>query len=230
MGNFFKDLEDVFKGGLEHGKQIWKGIEDDPERLFLGAADPFSSKMWGGITGKEYDPLISQMGGATSDQIEAMGEKGLNTKAIGNAYKIADTVAGILGGYYGGQAAGLWGGNNMAPVQEITVGQGSTMNGLAEGVAGDVYGFGGLDAFDPSIYSGEAAQGITPSLFSGVDWQKGMQQLAKSSEQPQQQQLYSPSSRRADLSGLSPQESKYLQALLSTTSTTPRSIFAPRSY
>lgn len=103
MAGFFSDL---LKGNLFHGKQILKAIQKNPEQLLLGAGDPLGAQLWSGITGKEYTPFVNQLGGPTEAQLDEMEAKGYNMDVIRPAYQTADTVAGLLGGYYGGQALG----------------------------------------------------------------------------------------------------------------------------
>lgn len=45
-------------------KDMWKKIRKDPERLLMGAVDPWSTKLWNKVTGSDYEPIVDQMGGA----------------------------------------------------------------------------------------------------------------------------------------------------------------------
>jgi hypothetical protein len=47
-----------------------KRAAKNPDQLLLGAADPFSAKMWSKITGKKYEPLVNQWGGASDGAYE----------------------------------------------------------------------------------------------------------------------------------------------------------------
>ena len=106
-------ISDLLGFELFNLKDIFKGIKKDPERLFLGAADPFSSKMWGGITGKDYEPLIDQMGGPYGGHtISAFGnneggvygraeQAGIDTGAGKGMNDLAHVIAAIFAGNYG---------------------------------------------------------------------------------------------------------------------------------
>jgi hypothetical protein len=99
---------------LDHIGNIFEGLVDEPTRLIFGF-DPIGTKIGGAVTGRDYDPLVNQMGGATSQQIRdyeaehgtnsAGGAQGLHNAAAGTAGIIA---AGTLarGGFAGGQSPG----------------------------------------------------------------------------------------------------------------------------
>ena len=92
-----------------HFKQIWDDLMRNPGRILYGSFDPLSTKMWNEALGTDYDPIINQMGGATSqryvDYIEAGGDPKIAEKAARN-HQIAATVASI---YAGGALAGVAG-------------------------------------------------------------------------------------------------------------------------
>ena len=72
------DMWDFEKFNL---KGMWDKIRDDPERIFIGAGDPLSSKMWGEILHEDYDPIVNQWGGPTGstfDKAAANGDKPKN--------------------------------------------------------------------------------------------------------------------------------------------------------
>lgn len=100
-------IRDVGKFEGFNLKRMLKKIGDDPERVLLGAADPLSSKMWGGITGKEYEPIVNQWGGASDDTYKAAEDAGIRTKSGRKMHDLAETIAAF---YTGKWAAGLGGG------------------------------------------------------------------------------------------------------------------------
>jgi hypothetical protein len=105
-------LKDLLGFELFNLKDMWKGIKKDPERLFLGAAEPLGSSLWGGILGKDYEPLIDQMGGPYGGSaISAFGNTdggvygraeaaGIDTNAGRNMNNIAHIVAALMAGNY----------------------------------------------------------------------------------------------------------------------------------
>lgn len=100
-------LNNIF--GFEKSKlgNMWGKVKDNPEQLLLGAGDPFSAKMWGGITGKDYEPLVDQWGGATEDDYAKAEAEGINTRDGRAMHGIAQAIAGM---YAGKWANGRFGG------------------------------------------------------------------------------------------------------------------------
>lgn len=93
-------------------KNIGKKIGQNPEQLLIGAGDPFSAGVWSKITGKDYQPLVNQMGGATGDTYQKAEAAGINTGPGKSMHGIAQAVASMYAGGYGaGQAGGLMGGS-----------------------------------------------------------------------------------------------------------------------
>lgn len=100
-------LKNIF--GFEKSKlgNMWDKVKDNPEQLLLGAGDPFSAKMWGGITGKDYEPLVNQWGGATEDDYAKAEAEGIDTRDGRAMHGIAQAIAGM---YAGKWASGRFGG------------------------------------------------------------------------------------------------------------------------
>lgn len=88
---------------------MWDKIKKNPEQLLLGAGDPFSAKVWGGITGKDYEPLVDQWGGATKDDYAKAEAKGIDTGAGKTMHGLAKMIAGSYAGGYGAQQMGMGG-------------------------------------------------------------------------------------------------------------------------
>lgn len=127
-------LSDNFDFEKFNAKHMFGQLRDDPERLFLGAADPFSSKMWGKILGKDYDPIVDQMGGATEGAYDAAEREGIDTGAAKNTHDIAHVVSALFAGNYGaGQLGGMSGGGGMS---SLFGGGGGTGTAAGAGGAG----------------------------------------------------------------------------------------------
>jgi hypothetical protein len=106
-------FSDIGKFELFNLKDMFGKIKDDPERLFLGAIDPMSSKMWGGVLGKKYEPLVDQMGGAYGGHmLSAFGNKdggvygrakeaGIDTGPGGAMHDAAHVLSALFAGGYG---------------------------------------------------------------------------------------------------------------------------------
>ena len=127
-------LGDVLKFEKFNAKEMWHKIKDDPERLFIGAADPFSSKVWGKVLGKDYEPIVDQWGGASKDTYKQAEEAGINTGPGKTMHNIAKTVASV---YAGGAAAkglgsvGSGGTEAVATGGDAAAGSGTTGGGAA---------------------------------------------------------------------------------------------------
>lgn len=102
-------------------KDAWNGIRKSPERLLLGAADPWSTKLWNKALGKDWEPLVDQMGGPYGGHtLSAFGNNDggvyARARAAGMDTGKAETAhdaAHVLSAFFGGQ--GLLGGLSGAP-------------------------------------------------------------------------------------------------------------------
>lgn len=83
----------------------WSKFKNDPTQLLIGAGDPFSAKMWSGITGKDYEPYVNQYGGPTNQAYESAERKGIDTSDSRGSHAVAQTIASLYGG--AGAGAGL---------------------------------------------------------------------------------------------------------------------------
>lgn len=59
--------------------EVWDKIKTNPERLLLGALDPASSKVWGKVLGKDYEPAVDAFGGPTKQTYDKANASGINT-------------------------------------------------------------------------------------------------------------------------------------------------------
>jgi hypothetical protein len=147
-------LKDAFSFEAFNLGDMFKQIKKNPERLLLGAVDPFSSKIWGGITGKDYEPVVNEFGGPSSGSFDRAKAAGINTGISQTSHDLAKVVAGSLAGGYG--ASALVGGG--AP----------TAAGVNSG------GAAGAGAYTGPL--GGASEGFSttaagaPNAAAGMDW------------------------------------------------------------
>lgn len=130
---------------LDHVGNILEGLTD-PTRIF--GIDPLTTKFGNAVFGTNNDPLVNQMGGATSQQIKdyesrhglnsAGGAQGLHNAAAGTAAVIAaGTLAngGLTGGQGGGAPTQLYQGGYNGNFATQTVGMPAAEAGAAGGGA-----------------------------------------------------------------------------------------------
>ena len=99
-------------------KDMWKKARKDPERLLLGAVDPFATRMWNqtGI-GEDWEPIVDQMGGAYGGSALTLGDTGegvygraraagVPTEAGAGMQDIAHLVTSLFAGGYGADKLG----------------------------------------------------------------------------------------------------------------------------
>jgi hypothetical protein len=154
-----------------HFKSIWKDLMRNPGRILYGSFDPLSTKMWNEALGTDYDPIINQMGGATSqrfvDYVEAGGDPKLAEKAARN-HQIAATVASI---YAGGALAGVAGvGGGAAAGTAGGTAAGTTVGGLTAAMpsgatfAAGLSGYGALGTAAVTAGAAEADTEFEPEF------------------------------------------------------------------
>jgi hypothetical protein len=164
-------------------KDIWGQIKDNPERLLVGAIDPWSTKAWNSALGKDWEPMIDQMGGPYGGHtVSAFGNQdggvykraadaGIDTKKGGQMHDIAH----IVSAFYGGQGImGLGGG---APASS-----GGNLGIFANGGQAGMTGVGGGN-MGALASSGGISGGAGGGLGSMQPYMQAMQQMI-----PQQQQ------------------------------------------
>lgn len=113
-------------------------VKENPARLLYGSADPFSTKMWNKILGRDDKPLIDQWGGAADHRYEEAENAGINTGAGKTGHGIAKAIAAM---YTGGAAAGAMGGGAGAASGAGSSG-GLLGSGTAAGSTAGTTGFG----------------------------------------------------------------------------------------
>jgi hypothetical protein len=124
---------------------MWDKYRQDPERAFLGINTPFESKVWGGITGKNYTPTVDMYGGATPDDVQKARQAGINTGPGQSMHGIARTIASMyaggaagkaFGGFGGAQAGGSGLNGGLLGETAASNGTGLTMGGSGMGMSG----------------------------------------------------------------------------------------------
>jgi hypothetical protein len=160
-------------------KGILKKVKKNPERLFLGAADPFSSKMWGKVLGKDYDPMVDQMGGATQQTYKDAEAAGIDTTAGKGMHSLAHAIAAV---YAGGYGAGQLGGAGAAGEG----GLGAGADGVAESAGGGL----GLDPGEGGAVLGDPGEGLSGG--GGFSLKDLMRMQGGMGRQRQQQQPLRP--------------------------------------
>lgn len=68
-------------------------IKENPERMLLGANDEVGAKLWGGILGKDYEPMVSKWGGPTKETFTEAGEAGIDTGPAQGMHDFAQSIA-----------------------------------------------------------------------------------------------------------------------------------------
>ena len=139
---------------LDHIGNIFEGLTD-PTRIF--GIDPLTTKLGNAVFGTNNDPLVNQMGGATSKEIRdyeakhgtnsAGGAQGLHNAAAGTAAVIAaGTLAngGLTGGQGGGAPTQLYQGGYNGNFATQTVGMPAAEGGAAAGTGGAAASSGAL--------------------------------------------------------------------------------------
>lgn len=117
----------------------WKKIRKHPEQLLLGAAEPVGAKLWGGITGKKYEPLVDEWGGPTESTFDQARASGINTGVGRSVHDAAHTIAALYAMNYGagklpqGDAGGFQAPNLPQPdVPERQTAYGTSMDAYLE--------------------------------------------------------------------------------------------------
>ncbi len=109
-----------------HLRDLGRKIKDDPKQLLLGGVDPWSTKLWNHTgVGKDWEPMVDQMGGAYGGSTLTLGDTGegvygrakaagVPTEAGAGMHDIAHVIASIYAGGYGAdKLGGLMGGSKM---------------------------------------------------------------------------------------------------------------------
>lgn len=194
------------------GHMLKQGLKN-PDQLLLGAADPFGAKLWSGITGKDYEPIVNQWGGASDGAYKAAEAKGIDTGAAKGAHKVAQAIAGIfaggaLGGAMGGGAGAASGnaaqGLSMGGGTGLTAGSGAGLSSMGGG-SGLTMGAGsGVQLSQAGTSAGSAGGLLSSSNLKTANDMMGLAAKAgvfDAQQSPQAQSAGLPA-RQADFTGL----------------------------
>lgn len=189
------------------GHMLKQGLKN-PDQLLLGAADPLGAKLWGGITGKDYQPIVNQFGGATDSAYQAAEAKGINTGAAKGMHNVAQSIASIYAGGALGGLGGLGGAGGAAGSGGAGVSGAAGLGVDAGYLGGASAGPGAMNA-GLSVGSGYSGGGAAGGLLSSSNL-KTMGDMAGLAQQagafggqqgPQAQSAGIPA-RQADFTGL----------------------------
>lgn len=159
-------LSDVWHFADYSARDSWDKLKQDPERLVIGAIDPFSSWAWGSILGKNYTPVLNAFGSPQGGGFLGTDRNGgvyksaeQNGVATGSAKKFfgtGDAIAGLFGGSAATQgiSAGLSGGSAAADAG-TTAADSSGL--LADGATPLADTGGGILADSPDLVAGASS-------------------------------------------------------------------------
>lgn len=189
--SFFGDVVDFESFNLG---EMWNKIRKDPERIFIGAADPFSSSVWGSVLGKDYEPIVDQYGGASSDTYDKAQEQGINTGPGATMHGIARTIAS----FYGGQGAMKGMGNafgGSAGGTGVTLPTNASAPGMNGGTG--LLSSGGQGAQAPANMAGSSQGGLLDSMKTAGEYVQQFNQAASAAKQagllsPEEQPIQAP--------------------------------------
>ncbi len=146
MTGFIKDVLSFENFNL---KNMWGKIKDNPARMLYGGHDPASTKAWNKVLGRNDEPLVNQLGGASKDTYGKASDAGINTKPGKTMHNIASAIVAAYAGGYGASQMGATTGGAVAGGGEVAGGgaiAGAEGAGAAAGAgtgAGAVAGAGG---------------------------------------------------------------------------------------
>jgi hypothetical protein len=183
-------LGDLLKFEGFNAKHMLGKIKDNPEQLLLGAADPFGAKLWGGILGKEYTPIVNQWGGASDDTYTAAQQAGIDTGPGRTGHNIAQAIAAMYAGNYGAnQLGGLFGGGAQAGAQtSAPLGGQATSSTFIPGQDSAMSGYAGQAVAPSSVNLSNA--GGTMSTGGFGNWSNYLRQAGDAAGAAQQFGLF----------------------------------------
>jgi len=91
--SFWDDIGESLDFEVFQLDKWWEMIKEDPERLLMGSADPLGAELWGGVTGKDYEPMVNVWGGPTEETFAEAGEAGIDTGTAEDIHAIAEGIA-----------------------------------------------------------------------------------------------------------------------------------------
>lgn len=162
-----KELKNVAKFEVSNLKTMLKGAKKNPLSLALGAATPVGAKLWGGITGKKFTPLVNMYGGPTEQSFLDAEAKGIDTGLSRGSHKMAEAVASIWGGK--GALSGL---GKLAGAGMGALGGTGTAAAAAPKAATGALGAAGKYLTDPKVLAGGAML-VSGAMGGGGEPQSG---------------------------------------------------------
>lgn len=86
-----------FLGGVigttaTHLQDIANSYKQSPERPLLGINTPFEGGLWGGITGKDYSPTVTQAGQPTQATYDKAASRGYDTGPTQSVHDVAPAI------------------------------------------------------------------------------------------------------------------------------------------
>lgn len=210
-------IKDILDFELFNLKDMWGKLKDDPERAFIGAIGPWSSKIAGKVTGKDYEPVVDQMGGAYGGHtLSAFGNKdggvykraeeaGIDTKQAGYLQDAAHVLAAYYaaGGAAGSLGSGGTAGATAAPAAGTAPAAAPAAGGIGSAISGAMpevvvtgTAGGGLTGGQVAAAAGAAggagaaagAEGGSSGSNQGFNWQKMLGNLGNNLQQQGQSQ------------------------------------------
>lgn len=154
--SIFDAIGDLFSNEADHIGQLTNSLVKKPLPALLGAEDPVGAKLWGGLTGKNFEPQVNVFGGETNTQFRTSQSRGVNTTMSRDLGYVADAIALYEGGSYAYEALGAGGAAGAAGGAAGGAGGGTAMGGAA----------GALGAADSSAAS--AQLGLTAADVGGT--------------------------------------------------------------
>lgn len=99
-------LDDMLAFEKNNLSYWWRAIKKDPERLLMPifGADPIQSKVFGEILGKDYEPMLNQMGGPSKGAYIDAERRGIDTSSSAGAHQVAAAIASWYAGGAGSAA------------------------------------------------------------------------------------------------------------------------------
>lgn len=96
-------LDDMLAFEKNNLKYWYDNLRKNPGRLLIGS-DPFATKITNEVLGKDYEPLLNQMGGPSKGAYIDAQKKGIDTSSSAGAHQIAAAVASWYAGGAGAAA------------------------------------------------------------------------------------------------------------------------------
>lgn len=155
----FSKLKKALKFEAFNTKKIIKGILKNPERLLVGAVDPLGTEIANKMYGREYDPLVNQLGGAHENTYAEAEAAGLDTGLARDLHN----AAGLVAGFYGAQGLGNLAGAGLKslsaahPAASGAVGAASPVTGAGSGLG------------QAASTAGMTAEGLVPISTAAID-------------------------------------------------------------